>query len=141
MHPNIKEMIRTFHSKISKVALFFCLLPSTVLAVYFFWVKIPLAALVFMLFMVAIVERMIHTSFTLTDDGKLILSKGRFSSKIILLLQDIEKVEVHKPSSINLLYKDEVVVLSCKNGKQIYITPVPVREFCRFLLKKKDELC
>ena len=38
-------MIRTFHAKINKKILFFSLLPATVLAIYFFWVKLPLAAL------------------------------------------------------------------------------------------------
>ena len=43
-------MIRTFHAKINKKIMFFSLLPATVLAIYFFWVKLPLAALCCMVF-------------------------------------------------------------------------------------------
>lgn len=58
-------MIRTFHAKINKKILFFSLLPATVLAIYFFWVKLPLAALCCMVFLVFVVERLIHTYYVL----------------------------------------------------------------------------
>ena len=72
-------MIRTFHSKVNRKTLCFCLLPGTVLAVYFFWVKLPLPALCCMVFLVFVVERLIHTSYVFTDDGFLWVNRGRFS--------------------------------------------------------------
>ena len=62
-------MIRTFHAKINKKILFFSLLPATVLAIYFFWVKLPLAALCCMVFLVFVVERLIHTYYVFIRDG------------------------------------------------------------------------
>lgn len=72
-------MIRTFHSKLNRKTLVFCLLPATVLAVYFFWVKLPLPALCCMVFMVFVVERLIHTFYVFADDGCLYIHQGRFS--------------------------------------------------------------
>ena len=87
-------MIRTFHAKINKKILFFSLLPATVLAIYFFWVKLPLAALCCMVFLVFVVERLIHTYYVFTDEGCLFIHQGRFSKVSRHSLSDIEKVDI-----------------------------------------------
>lgn len=132
-------MMRTFHSKINKVTLFCCLLPSTVLAVYFFWVKLPLAALLFMLLLVVLVERLIHTSYVFTDDGFLWIDKGRFSSKVKLALSDIDRVEIVHATSIAVLKSRETVMLTMRDGSLRFITPFPAADFCRYLTNKKEE--
>lgn len=131
-------MIRTFHSRINKVTLFFCLLPSTVLAVYFFWVKMPVAALVFMLLLVMLTERLIHTSYIFTDDGLLWIDKGRFSRKTTLPLSDISKAEVVRTSALSLLKSKETVMLTLRDGSLRFITPFPADDFCRYLNHKKE---
>lgn len=133
-------MIRTFHAQINKKTLFFCLLPSAVLAIYFFWIKVPLLALVFMVFMVFVVERLIHTMYVFTDEDRLIISQGRFSKKKILLLKDIEKVEKLKSSSLSLLRQDDVVMLTNKNGSIRLITPFPADEFCKYFNQRKKNV-
>ena len=72
--------------------MFFSLLPATVLAIYFFWVKLPLAALCCMVFLVFVVERLIHTYYVFTDEGCLFIHQGRFSKVSRHSLSDIEKV-------------------------------------------------
>ena len=71
--------------------MFFSLLPATVLAIYFFWVKLPLAALCCMVFLVFVVERLIHTYYVFTDEGCLFIHQGRFSKVSRHSLSDIEK--------------------------------------------------
>ena len=102
-------MIRTFHSKIDPVILFGCMLPCTVLAVYFFWIKLALLAAVFMIFMV------------------------------IYALDEIASVELHRPSFFFLFKRRDAVLLTLKNGRQVVVTPFPAAEFCHALLKRRED--
>lgn len=132
-------MTRTFHAKLDKKTLFFCLLPSTIMAVYFFWIKWPLPAFVFMIFMVIIVERLIHTAYVVTDDGRLIISKGRFSRSVVIDLSDIKSVESVKASAIFPFRRNDVVSISLKDGAVRFISPFPADEFCLFIMKQVKE--
>lgn len=126
-------MTRTFHARVSKKVLIYCLMPSTILTVYFFWIKMPLAALVFMIFMVVIIERMIHTSYIINSGSELIIFKGRFSRVVKLRLSDIEKVEQLKSTAIFPFRRKDVVTLTLKNGSIKQISPFPADEFCRYV--------
>lgn len=132
-------MVRTFHSRIDKKTLVFCLLPATVLAVFFFWVKQPLAALCFMVFLVFVIERLIHTAYTFTDDGWLTVCRGRFSKVGRYALADIEKADIVRPSSLAFLKPKDTVMLTFRNGGVRFITPFPAEEFCRYFNRKKRE--
>lgn len=130
-------MIRTFHAKIDPVLLIGCLLPSTILAIFFFWVMLPIPALFFWVLMVFVVERMIHTSYVLTDDGKLWISKGRFVRKRSVCLEDISKVELFSLRSFFLVRRRDAVMLTLQDGTTLVVTPFPAEEFCHVLLKRK----
>lgn len=132
-------MTRTFHAKLDKKTLLFCLLPSTIMAVYFFWIKWPLPAFVFMVFMVIIVERLIHTVYVVTDDGRLIISKGRFSRSVVINLSDIKSVEPVKASAIFPFRRNDVVGITLKDGAIRLISPFPADEFCHFVMKQVKE--
>ncbi|MDE7378053.1 MAG: hypothetical protein K2N13_03725 [Paraprevotella sp.] len=130
-------MIRTFQSRVDKVMVMCCLLPSTVLAVYFFWIRLPLAALLFLLAMVFIVERLIHTTYTFTDKGELHISKGRFARRETVALREVEHVEICRSG----WFRTDVVVITCAGGCSRSVTPMAMEEFCHVLLKRKSELC
>lgn len=133
-------MVRTFHAKLNKKTLFFCLLPGTVLAVYFFWVKEPLIALCFMVFLVFVVERLIHTAYVFTDDGFLLINLGRFSKTRKIALSEVEKIDVVQPFSLALLKDDGAVMLTMRDGSTKFVTPFPVEEFCKYFNRRKQEL-
>ena len=109
-------MIRTFHAKINKKILFFSLLPATVLAIYFFWVKLPLAALCCMVFLVFVVERLIHTYYVFTDEGCLFIHQGRFSKVSRHSLSDIEKMDIVKPSVLCFLKEKDADMFTFYDG-------------------------
>lgn len=132
-------MIRTFHSKLNRKTLVFCLLPATVLAVYFFWVKLPLPALCCMVFLVFVVERLIHTFYVFADDGCLYIHQGRFSKVRKLALADIREAAVVSPSSLAFLKSRDTVMLELRDGSLRFITPSPAEEFCRYLKRRKEE--
>ena len=117
----------------------FCLLPATVLAVYFFWVKLPLPALCCMVFLVFVVERLIHTFYVFADDGCLYIHQGRFSKVRKLALSDIREAAVVSPSSLAFLKSRDTVMLELRDGSLRFITPSPAEEFCRYLKRRKEE--
>lgn len=134
-------MIRTFHARLDKAVLLGGLLPGTVLAVCFFWMKMPLPALFFLLLMVLMVERLIHTEYVMDDDGRLTLCKGRFSRRQMIAIADIERVEIHRaPAFFWLLRREDVVLVACRDGREWVLSPASSAEFCHVLLKKKEEL-
>lgn len=132
-------MIRTFHSKINRKTLCLCLLPGTVLTVYFFWVKLPLPALCCMVFLVFVVERLIHTSYVFTDDGFLWVNQGRFSKARQYALDSIVKAEVVHPSALDFLRNKDTVMLTFRDGGVRFITPTPAVEFCKYFNRRKKE--
>ena len=98
-------MIRTFHSKLNRKTLVFYLLSATVLTAYFFWVKLPLPAFCCMVFLVFVVERLIHTSYVFADDGCLYIRQGRFYKVKELALLEIREAIVVYPSALAFFEK------------------------------------
>lgn len=132
-------MTRTFHAKLNKKTLFLCLLPSTVMAIYFFWIKWALIALAFIILMVIIIERLIHTVYIVTSDSKLIISKGRFSQDKIIPFSQIKTIEPIKKSHISPFASQDIVCVTLKNDSITLITPFPANEFCNYINKKLNE--
>lgn len=132
-------MTRTFHAKLNKKTLFLCLLPSTVMAIYFFWIKWALIALAFIILMVIIIERLIHTVYIVTSDSKLIISKGRFSQDKIIPFSQIKTIEQIKKSPISPFASQDIVCVTLKNDSITLITPFPANEFCNYINKKLNE--
>lgn len=129
---------RTFHSSIRPAALFLKLLPAAVLAVWFLWVKMPLVALCFVLYLVFLIERMIHTEYVFTPQNNLIIRNGRFSKEIVLPLADIQSAETIKSKAAALLKDPDSVLLTQTNGKTRFISPSPAQDFCDYLYKRKQ---
>lgn len=133
-------MTRTFHSAIRPAALILRLLPAAILAVWFLWAKIPLAALCFIIYLVFLIERMIHTEYVFTDRNTLIIRNGRFSKTIILPLSDIESAQTVESKATTLFKTANSVMLTQTNGKTRFITPMPAQDFCDYFLKRKHTL-
>ena len=57
------------------------------------WMQHAVMAVLFMLLLVIAIERLIHTTYTLTTDDKLLLFYGRFSRSEEISLKDIISVE------------------------------------------------
>ena len=130
-------MIRTFHSKLNRKTLVFYLLSATVLTAYFFWVKLPLPALCCMVFLVFVVERLIHTSYVFADDGCLYIRQGRFSKVKKLVLLEIRETRVVYPSALTFLKNSDAVMLEMQDGSLRFIIPSPAEEFCKYLKRRR----
>lgn len=61
-------MNRIFHARIAMGQYLFLILIG-ILTVYMLWSKLSLPAALFMLWLVVIIEKLIHTTYTVTPDG------------------------------------------------------------------------
>lgn len=80
-------MERTFHHHFTLSAKCGIALLA-MLTFYLFWEKMVVVGLVVVVALVVMMERVIHTSYTFTED-KLFINKGRFSKKQEILLNEI----------------------------------------------------
>lgn len=85
-------MDRIFHARIHLYMYIFLSL-LTLGAGFALWHKAAVHAVILMLLLVAVIERIIHTTYTLTADGRLVVSHGRFSRSKAIALTDIRRVE------------------------------------------------
>ena len=85
-------MNRIFHARIAAGQYLFIILAGA-MAVYGLWEKNILIAVLFMLLLVVSIEKLIHTTYTVTADNRLLLFFGRFSRGREILLKDITSVE------------------------------------------------
>ena len=93
-------MNRTFAHRVTLPAIVSVVIIAA-LALFFFWQRKPamvVAATLLTVLDVSAIERLIHTTYTLTADGLLIISRGRFASRRVVSLEKVKEVSVrHAP--------------------------------------------
>ena len=85
-------MNRIFHARIA-IGQYLFLVLTTIIVIYAMWMQHAVMAILFMLLLVIAIERLIHTTYTLTADDRLLLFYGRFSRSEEISLKDIISVE------------------------------------------------
>ncbi len=130
-------MNRIFHARIVPGQYLFLLLVAA-LAFWALWEKNILLAAACMLWLVFLIERLIHTTYTLTTGGTLLIDRGRFSRRRERPLSDI--VSVERASSMQVAGHALVryVLVHYKDGKYDALQPVKEEEFIRLLTKRMD---
>lgn len=129
-------MNRIFHARIAMGQYLF-LIPIGILAVYMLWYKSPFLAAIFMLWLVVIIEKLIHTTYTVTPDGKLVLSFGRFSRSKEILMKDITSVERASSMQVGRFAVMRYVLVKYGEGKCAVLLPVKEEEFIRLLEERR----
>lgn len=131
-------MNRIFHARIVPGQYLFLLLMG-VLAFWALWTKNVLLAALCMLWLVFLIERLIHTTYTLTAEGTLRIDRGRFSRRRERPYADI--VSVGRASSMQVGgYALVRYVLVCyKDGRHDALLPVKEEEFIRQLTRRVEE--
>ena len=125
-------MNRIFHARIAMGQYLFLILIG-ILAVYMLWYKSPFLAAIFMLWLVVIIEKLIHTTYTVTTDNKLSLFFGRFSRGKEIPLKDITSVERASSMRIGRFAVMRYVLIRYGEGKCVALLPVKEEEFIRLL--------
>ena len=125
-------MNRTFQGRITPgMVLIFILLLS--ITFYFGWYK-NILAIPLIIIVIFMIERMLHTTFTVTSSGLLIIHKGRFSNDIDISISDIAKIEKGTSLYSKLgVYAYLNIIL--KNGKEISVWPADEKSFLEWIQK------
>ena len=129
-------MNRIFHARIAMGQYLFLILIGS-LTVYMLWNKLPLPAALFMLWLVVIIEKLIHTTYTVTPDGKLKLYFGRFSRSKEILLKDVISVERASSMQIGRFAVMRYVLVKYGAGKCEVLFPVKEEEFIRLMEERR----
>lgn len=85
-------MNRIFHARIA-IGQYLFLLLVTGVAIWALWDKHIVLAVLMVILLVLGIEKLIHTTYTLTSDGNLVLYYGRFMKGKTISLQEITEVE------------------------------------------------
>lgn len=125
-------MNRIFHARIAAGQYLFILLAGAV-AVYGLWEKNILIAILFMLLLIVSIEKLIHTTYTITTDNRLVLFFGRFSRGKEIRLEDITAVERTSSMQIGKFAVMRYVLIKYGEGKCVALLPVKEEEFIRLL--------
>ena len=129
-------MNRIFHARIAVGQFLFLALISG-LAIYMLWDKYVLPAALFMLWLIVVIEKLIHTTYTVTPDGKLVLSFGRFSRSKEILMKDITSVERASSMQVGRFAVMRYVLVKYGEGKCAVLLPVKEEEFIRLLEERR----
>ncbi|WP_308756119.1 PH domain-containing protein [uncultured Bacteroides sp.] len=131
-------MNRIFHARIAAGQYLFVVLAGA-MAVYGLWEKHILVAVLFMLLLVVSIEKLIHTTYTVTTDDRLLLSFGRFSRGREILLKDITSVERTSSMQIGKFAVMRYVLVRYGKDKCAALLPVKEEEFIRLLEERRRQ--
>lgn len=110
---------RTFHKPVS--AAYVVLVCSlSVLSMHFFWRQAgvsPLLGLALAVLAVIVIERMIHTTYTFTAEGFLVIERGRFSRRMQIRVDEIVGVQRMKRPFVRYL------LIEYGAGRQVAVQP------------------
>ena len=87
----------------------------------------------FLCLLVVSIEKLIHTTYTVTADNRLLLFFGRFSRGREILLKDITSVERTSSMRIGRFAVMRYVLVRYGEGKCVALLPVKEEEFIRLL--------
>lgn len=132
-------MNKIFHARISWYH-YVSLILATGTTIWGFWDKNIFMGILFMFYLIIIIEKIIHTSYTVTIDGELIVYNGRFSKKVKVKIGDINSIERCHTMNFRNFHFAEFVLIRYKDEKYISLEPIKEQEFVNLINKiRADE--
>ena len=129
---------RTFHYKVSFVD-FSAVAVVAVAALCMFWhrhVAGAAAGFVLMAVAVAMVERITHTAYTFTEDGRLVVFRGRFARKYVVRVTDIISATRRRMPLLRVSY----VLIRHGAGHEQAVLPANEEAFLKEITSRQDEM-
>lgn len=130
-------MNRIFHVKIAQGAYIFLVL-CTALMVIAFWYQEAIVGMIMALLLIVNIERIIHSTYTLTADGKVVVYYGRFYKGKTISLTDITDVELKRSSGFGGIMPSQYVLIHYENKNLLSLVPVKPEEFINALVKRLE---
>lgn len=131
-------MNRVFHARIAWYQ-YFLIVVLGVNASGFLWCKHIVPATLMMLFLIVVIEQIIHTLYTLSADGVLTLSYGRFLRKKVIPVKDITSVKACRSMRFGRFSVTRYVLIEYGDRKFATALPVKEAEFIELIEKKRNE--
>ena len=128
-------MNRIFHARIAWYQ-YFLLVVLTVNVVGALWCKYILPAVLLILMLIVVIEQIIHTVYTVTPDGILEISTGRFIRKKVIPVSEITAIRKCHSMKFGRFSVTEYVLIEYGKGKFVSVMPVKEREFVELLEKR-----
>ena len=128
-------MNRIFHARIAWYQ-YLLLVVLTVNVVGALWCKYILPAVLLILMLIVVIEQIIHTVYTVTPDGILEISTGRFIRKKVIPISEITAIRKCHSMKFGRFSVTEYVLIECGKGKFVSVMPVKEREFVELLEKR-----
>ena len=128
-------MNRIFHARLAWYQ-YFLLVVLTVNVVGALWCKYILPAVLLILMLIVVIEQIIHTVYTVTPDGILEISTGRFIRKKVIPISEITAIRKCHSMKFGRFSVTEYVLIEYGKGKFVSVMPVKEREFVELLEKR-----
>lgn len=129
-------MNRVFQAKIN-IGNYILLIILLLVAIHSMWCVNGILLCLSLLLLVVIIERMIHTTYTITTDGMLIINNGRFSRRKEVPLSDINSIERIRGMRIGGKTISTSLLITCKNGKIFQVSPRNEDDFVKCVQKRR----
>jgi len=124
-------MDRIFHARVTFVN-YVALFLIGGMTLWALWDKHVLIALALVLLLIVCIEKLIHTTYTLTDD-KMVLYYGRFIKSKEVPLAEVKQIRGYK-SMLN-----HGVLIDYSENKFVLLQPVKEEEFVQILMKRTKQ--
>ena len=92
-----------------------------------------------MLMLIVVIEQIIHTTYTLTTNGDLEVSRGRFIRKKVIPLSEITAVRKYHSMKFGSFSVTDYILIEYGKGKFVSVMPVKEQEFAELLEKRMFE--
>lgn len=131
-------MNRIFQARIHfAMYLFVVLLTAGVIGS--FLCRVGLAAAIMLLLLVVVIERIIHTTYTITPAGNLEVSYGRFSRRRVIHLADVKRIEKCRRMCVGRHCLFSYLLIVYGNEQYVSVMPLKEDEFLEELSKRCKE--
>lgn len=131
-------MDRIFHVRTPYTQIAFLILLS-ILSFYFLWIRSGILAAVVMILLIIVIERIINSSYTITREGQLIVSKGRFSKKQIIAITEITEIRKCRSMNFGKFHLEEYLLIKYPPNKHMALMPTREEDFLNELAKHHKE--
>lgn len=130
-------MNRIFHARIAWYQ-YFLLIMLAINAFATLWGKHIILAVLIMFLLIVVIEQVIHTTYTITPEGELIIYSGRFIRKKTIPLKEITGVRKVHSMKFGSFSVTNYILIEYGKGKFVSALPVKEQEFMELLEKKKE---
>lgn len=130
-------MNRTFHSR-TRWDQLLCTLILGGLCFYMVWIKQSILATILTVLIIILIEKIIHTQYTIDTSNILTINRGRFTKKEIIAIDDITDIELRKSKKLTEFFLGKVIIITVSKTRYVAITPINPERFVETIIKRKE---